>query len=443
MKKKLMLIFTLLIASQQFLFSQPNWPAIKANATFTVHDTSFLSPSLLPINIGGWEDGLYVTRDGKNLYSTFMPIDIFSWLRDFAPCIDFNPYYRPPLLDIDTITNPFGCTNYIHSDIIYSNRADTSQSFIAWNSSNLQIPATFEGGACGVMLNADTFDVFVFTRDIGGSFGMELFLMKNVPVNPNPSTAVQILSSPDNEDNPHIERLNDTTLLLFFDRERYIYYSLSYDNGTTWENPTIVTNVLNDQAPYDVQPHLWQDGSDWWVFFSADNSNGVRCIYKSKQMIPNDWNSWGPKQLVIEPNFIIQGGLGMIFGVGEPTLTQSGDLYFVVVYGDLNSTDTTDVFDCDPWILPRKHPVVTGIHEQKFPQLIFNIYPNPTRAKVFIDLSIPIDDTIEVIDAMGRVVCLKEIQGQKTELDVSNLTRGIYLVRFRKSVLSTKRLVIE
>jgi hypothetical protein len=287
------------------------------------------------------------------------------------------------------------------------------------------------------MLNADTFDVFVFTRDIGGSFGMELFLMKNVPVNPNPSTAVQILSSPVHEDNPHIERLNDTTLLLFFDRERYIYYSLSYDNGTTWGSPILVTNVLNDQAPYDVQPHLWNDGYDWWVFFSANNNDGIRCIYKSKQMIPNNWSSWGSKQLVIEPNINISGGHGLIFSIGEPTLTQWGDLYFVVVYGDLNSTDTTDVFDCDPWILPRKQPVVTGLPNQTTSKKYPIIYPNPTSEMVYIVLPNYVDDIVDIVNSSGEVIYYKRINGQNIELDVSNLRSGIYLVKLRNNSLIT------
>lgn len=442
--KKLYILFLVIFAFQHLSFSQPNWPAIKANATFIVHDTSFVSPNILSLNIGGWEDGLYVTRDGKNLYSTFMPIDVFSWGGDWEPCLDFTPYFRPPLLGMDTLTNPFGCSNYVHSDIIYCNRADTSQSFTAWNSSNLIISATFEGGACGVLLNEDTFDVFVFTRDIGSTLGMELFLMSNVPVNPNPSTAVQILSSPGHEDNPHIERLNDSTLLLFFDRDRYIYYSLSYNNGISWDTPIIITNVLNDQAPYDIQPHLWNDGSDWWMFFCADNNANRRCIYKSKQTIANDWNSWGPKQIVIEPDEINDGNPDThIIGIGEPTLTQYGDLYFVVIYADLNSTDTANVYDCDPWILPRKQPNVNGILNQNFSRTDFIIYPNPTKESVFIEFTKRIDDIIEIIDFSGRVLYSRHLSGQNIVLDVSNLSNGMYLVKLKNNPLVTQRLVIE
>ncbi len=135
--------------------------------------------------------------------------------------------------------------------------------------------------------------------------------MKKVPINPSQNSATPIFVTDGAEDNPHIERLNDTTLVILFDRDRYIYYSLSFDNGDTWLNPIMITQTLNDQSPYDVQPHLWHDGNDWWVYFCADNPNFRRCIYKSKQMIENDWNSWGPKELVIEPGEII-GGMATI-----------------------------------------------------------------------------------------------------------------------------------
>jgi hypothetical protein len=154
------------------IFAQPNWPAIKSNATFNVADTTYNSPLLQPINVGGWEDGLFITRDGKHLFSTYLPLDAFSWINDLLldpVCFNFQPYYRSPLLGIDTVTNIFGCSNYMHSDIIISSRPDTSQPFSPWSNSNLQTSFSFDGGAHGVLLNADMFDVFVYTKDGSGT----------------------------------------------------------------------------------------------------------------------------------------------------------------------------------------------------------------------------------------------------------------------------------
>lgn len=440
--KKLFSLFFVIFAFQHLLISQPNWPQIKANATFKIADTSTYNyPEILSINLGGWEDGLYISRDGKNLYSTYLPIDVLSWVNDWYPCIDFNPYYRGPLLGIDTVYNIFGCTNYMHSDIVKAARSDTSYSFNQWQPSNLKNPMTFDGAACGVLLTPDTFDVFVFTTD-NGNTGMDIMFLKNVPTNPNYAQAVPILSSPQQEDNPHIERLSNGDLLLFFDRDRFIYYALSSDNGVSWTIPTLITNVINDQAPYDIQPHLWNDGTDWWVYFCADDSLGFRSIYRSKQTITNDWNSWAPKELVLSPTGI-NGGFGNVIGIGEPSLTEWGDLYFVTVYGNTMQPDTTDVFDCDPWVMKRKQPIVSGISNQNISKIHFIIYPNPTKGSVYIEFPTPIDDTIEIIDISGRVLYYKHLNGQNIELDVSNLPRGMYLLKLKNNPLVTQRLIIE
>lgn len=431
---RLLLLFGILFSGTAI--AQPDWSAIKSNATFIVPDTNYFTPTIQPINVGGWEDGLFITRDGKHLFSTYLPIDAFSWLGDLFPCINFAPYYRPPLLNIDTVTNPFGCPNFMHSDIILASRSDKSLPFNPWTNSNLATSATMEGGAHGLLLNPDTFDVFVYTVDNGLPWGMEIMLMKNVPINPNTSSAVAIVSSAGAEDNPHIERIDATTLLLIFDRDRYIHYSLSNDNGTTWETPIEVTNVLNDQAPFDVQPHLWNDGTDWWVYFCANNTNNSRCIYKSKQLIANDWNSWGPRQLVIESS-IVSDGSGIIFGIGEPTLTQSGDLSFVAIYGDIDSTDSTDIFDCDPWILKRKDYPLSVSNNQPLPKKLFHIYPNPADDILNISLLEDLETRIQIFNIMG--VFLKEISvSQQAQIDISGFPNGMYFVRLKDNPISTE-----
>ena len=336
--------------------NKTNWAAIKKNATFIVPDSSYGTPYIQPVNVGGWEDGLYISRDGLELYAYYMPVDVFSlgaaWKKDPVG-FDYHPYYRPPLLDVDMVTNPWGFDSFFQGDIILSTRKNKKLPFHKWQPSNLQRSVSNEGAPCGILKDKNSFDVFVFTQNRNNIEDMEIMFMKNVPRNPTLETSVPIVSSPGVEDNPHIERLDDNSLLLIFDRDRYMYYSFSNDDGNSWQKPELITHVLNDQSPYDVQPHLWNDGTNWWVYFCADNKSGRRCIYKSKQQIDNNWDSWGEKELVIEPGEI-KGGYGTIIGVGEPTLTQWGDISFVAIYGNLKSQDKTDVFDCDPWLLPKK-----------------------------------------------------------------------------------------
>lgn len=433
-KAKLIIILYVLLIYTLNVFAQPNWTAIKDNATFIVPDTSYETPYIQPLNIGGWEDGLFISRDGLRLYSYFLPFDVFSLYPDWAlnpVCFNSQPYYRPPLLDNDTVSNPWGCPNFFQGDIIISTRNNVNSPFIAWQSSNLIRSISNEGAPCGISKNADSLDVFVFTQNRNDIDDMEIMFLRNVPNNPSLATAVSIFSTTGEEDNPHIERLNDTTLLIIFDRDRYMYYSLSEDNGNTWLTPVLITQVLNDQSPYDVQPHLWNDGTDWWIYFCADNVQDKRCIYKSRQQTLNDWDSWGPKELMIEPAEIT-GGYGTILGVGEPTLTQWGDISFVVIYGDLSSTDTTDMFDCDPWLLPKIGSPLNIANQLQKNIRSLKVFPNPASDKLVIKSFVNKPSKLNIYNSMGVLVKIVDID-LKTEIDISNLPNGMYFIQSQEN----------
>ena len=426
-------LFFLIGLSANLGYAQPDWPGIKSNASFTVLDEGYAMPYLLDINVGGWEDGLYMTRDGNYLFSTYLPLDAFSWINDLILdpfCFDFHPYYRGPLLGIDTITNIFGCEKFMQSDIVIAQRMEGSLAFNTWSASNMQESFSFDGGAQGVLLNADTFDLFVFTKDGIGTMNTDIMLMRNVPVNPFSETAVPIFATEEQEDNPHIERLNDSTLVLFFDRERFIYYAMSYDNGELWTEPILIPTVLNDQAPYDVQPHLWNDGENWWVYFCANNDSDLRCIFRSKQMLADDWENWDTPELIIAPNFDIPG-YGTVFGVGEPTVSEWGDLSFVVVYGDVSSGDSTDVFDCDPWFMPRIDSPLSGIKEEANAHLLPRIYPNPVNDQLTLDFRTNEVEEVEVVcySVLGEVMFKRIVSDELNCIDCTDLVSGMYFLQ--------------
>ncbi len=71
------------------------------------------------------------------------------------------------------------------------------------------------------------------------------------------------------------------------------------------------------------------------MYFSA------KTFFRLKQQIPGDWNSWGSRQLVVTA--------GNTAGVGEPTLTDNGDLSFVVY--DNSDGGNYDRYDADPWFM--------------------------------------------------------------------------------------------
>jgi hypothetical protein len=447
MKNKLTKIITvsalfLMLSIQSF--SQPNWDAIKANSSFVVYDDSYDEPYLQPLAVMGWEDGVFISRCGLHLFCGYWPVDVFRWLNgiQYDPiCFDFTPYFRPPLIGVDTVTNGWGCPNYMHGDIIWATRNSLDEDFIEWQASSLQKPFSIEGAPQGILKDAETWDLFVFTSNQDGFGNENIMFMSNVPLQPDFEDAVPLFATDDIEHNPHIERLNETDLVILFDRGNFIYYSLSYNNGLDWEEPVVITNVINDHAPYDIQPHLWHDGTDWWMYFCADNEHERRSIFKSKQLIENDWNSWGDKEIVISPGDINDGNPGtFILGVGEPTLTQWGDISFVAVYGDFSSTDTTDMFDCDPWILPKKDSPVNR-NKLKFDnQNHVKIYPNPAKDGIYINTDAE-DYEIQIINLNGQVLYSGKNVGR---VDVSGFAKGIYFVRIKTDdKVETKKLIIN
>jgi len=163
------------------------------------------------------------------------------------------------------------------------------------------------------------------------------------------------INSEYNEDNPHIERLSNDTLILFFERENHpqnisdfnIWYSMSSDNGNSWteaQNVSSINNFGNSNSEH-IQPHLHFETSlnNWYLFFTTTYSDGKLAIYRSLK--GTNWNDWQTPKLVLSS--------GNSIGIGEPTLTQNGDLYFVTVIENPNGTKYNR-YDCDAWYIKRK-----------------------------------------------------------------------------------------
>lgn len=81
---------------------------------------------------------------------------------------------------------------------------------------------------------------------------------------------------------------------------------------------------------------------------------------------------------------------------------------------------------------------VTAISQ---PSTAIHIYPNPTSGSFAVSVSENlIGKQLIVTDATGRVVFQSKISNLKSEISVSNMSAGIYLVRVGNTV---QRLVVE
>lgn len=338
------------------------WELVKASAAPGRElPAEFGSPQRIPIDTLGWEDGLHVSRDGRRLYATYIPMDMLSWLINGDSIPNMHRYGRGPTYDMDLATNPTGETYpWYHSDIIYSSRAGAADPFSSWTTSAMKRSVYSEGAPCAVFSDADTIGRLVFTSNenyteqnnfkiIADTFADPSGLGSFIAATDHGSSPVAI-NTDYVEDNPHLERLDSSHLVLFFDSpdrpggvgDIDLWFSTSDDDGVSWSTPAPVSTV--NTASKEHQPHLYSDGAEWWLYYSANGPEDKLAIYRRKQLSAGNWDSWGPAILVLSA--------GNTAGIGEPTLTSAGDLYFIVVYENPDG-GFYDRYDADAWFVPH------------------------------------------------------------------------------------------
>jgi uncharacterized repeat protein (TIGR01451 family) len=99
--------------------------------------------------------------------------------------------------------------------------------------------------------------------------------------------------------------------------------------------------------------------------------------------------------------------------------------------GDMIPNAAAIYFDFNP-------AIVTNTFETEFVEILgvdtFNVkdialYPNPVQNHLTIDLKNHANANIQLHDMLGKVILSKSINGQSAELDVSNLSVGMYFVK--------------
>ncbi len=100
-------------------------------------------------------------------------------------------------------------------------------------------------------------------------------------------------------------------------------------------------------------------------------------------------------------------------------------------------------------------PVITNTFETEFEETLsvtkyldeqFSVSPNPASSYVNIDLkkSIPNSGIFKVFNLQGKLVLQQEILKQRTELDVSNFSKGLYFIKmFTPDGVFVKKVVVK
>ncbi len=86
---------------------------------------------------------------------------------------------------------------------------------------------------------------------------------------------------------------------------------------------------------------------------------------------------------------------------------------------DETTSWSNDIFYCEP-----------NATDDLYSTESINIYPNPTTDIVTIKLNDEVKDkSLQILDLSGKIVLRKNISGNSTEIDVSVLEKGVYLIK--------------
>ena len=115
------------------------------------------------------------------------------------------------------------------------------------------------------------------------------------------------------------------------------------------------------------------------------------------------------------------------------------DIYCGVPFGSISEVGATELSMAG---LNDAGETLLGINDDK--AVDFAISPNPAKDIVTLKCTESIQGTIEIIDIQGKSWCKKAIEGNLTEINVSTLPAGTYLMRLTiPDGTTTKKLNIE
>lgn len=408
---------------------QSAWDIIKADAAPVLtapFADQFSAPEMVPLADYGWEDGLQVSYDGLHLYALYAPADLLSWVGYFAAnpglpicsTLGSGAFIRDYAGDygMDIYTNYFACDTFMNLDILYATRPSIDVPFSNWILSDIARPGEIEGGPFPLFSDTDpdAVDHFLFTGP--GS----IWMINNTTANPSNIASAVRLPSPINPvsdeftaDNPMLTRLDNSDLLLVYEKytnpdHRDFMFTISDDEGASWTTPTVITTINND-AGHIEHPMLYFDGANYWFYYSQNFD-----IYRARQGAAGNWDSWTDHEAVILK--------GNTVGIGEPSITSTGDIYFVAVIQNPDNPD--DLMDADPWYVKKLFPI--GITTNSFTAI--EIHPNPADAFCTINTQVNDDYVCRITNLFGQEILSTKFIGKQMQMDVSTIPPGTYMM---------------
>lgn len=400
-----------------------NWPSIKSGiAPEVALNSEFGVPFAYSHATVGWEDGVHISEDGLKLFCTYVPIDLLSFALNGSLPNNYSQDYErgAPHFDMDFTTNPIGATEWLHSDILYATRSNTSEPFSGWVLTNMARTFYSEGAPTPVLPNSNqAFFLFTSNDNDGNHLDIRQIGVDSNDSQPEGEPLPAPITTSFNEDNPHIIMDENDDLILVFDSDNRpggageldIWQSKSTDGGHSWTEPTPVTSINTSHTEHQPFLHFDLNKKQWFIYFAAHHTDGKLAIFRARQSQPNNWTDWIDKELVVSA--------GSAAGIGEPTLTTNGDLSFVVVYEDPEQNSEFDHFDSDPWYLPAKESSLSLKHA---PLRASHFYPNPITDVLYLE----VPSRVKIFNHLGQLIM--ETNSVAHEVSVGQLPLGLYIL---------------
>lgn len=80
--------------------------------------------------------------------------------------------------------------------------------------------------------------------------------------------------------------------------------------------------------------------------------------------------------------------------------------------------------------------------EKKVSKIDISVYPNPTKDFINIDNQLDLVGTMyDVTDCLGRVFLCNSIKQNKNIIDISNLSNGVYFIKFHSDLIPTQKIL--
>jgi len=141
---------------------------------------------------------------------------------------------------------------------------------------------------------------------------------------------------------------------------------------------------------------------------------------------------------------ILHAQKNTVAGGGEAT-GSGGTVSFTVGQIDYNTQSSSGIGTISEGIQQPYEIYFVGIEEESDKDLQFNLYPNPTTDKLYINFSgeVPINLTYNLFSMKGELLVQGQIISNKTEIFFEQMPASTYLLRVNdsKEIVKTFKII--